>query len=1151
MVKTNIAGLLHTEKRFHRSVDLERDFTDAKALSGYVPTSHVEQILLRIASGLEEHPNRRAFRITGSYGIGKSSFALLLAHLFQNGFAGVPLDLRQRFTSNVVKGKPGLLPLLITGSKEPINLAVLRALLHTLQTRIDSKSKLRVVPKISSLIRANAPKITDGIVLDLLQDANQELIEKDHARGLLIILDELGKFLEFAAQNPERQDIFFLQQLAELSCRSGISRILFVGVLHQSFSDYAHNLTPTEQREWEKVSGRFEEIIFNQPPEQIVRLVGAALNVRQIDLPNHWGTVAKEAMRQLVDNSWFGPAVSPRAFVNAASDLYPLHPTVVPALVKFFSSFGQNERSLFSFLLSNEPGGLMEFAKSHSPSTANCYRLWNFYDYVALNYGNKLGALSLQNHWNHISAAVSSLSHSIDKAKVAKTVGILNLLQRDQFLIPTESMLPTCLANSESEQIAMRDLIRSLKKDGLLYFRGKSGGYCLWSHTNVNLHERYQEADRSLTRRRVSEVVKANLDTRPLVARRHYIETGNLRSFEIVYCSPNEIDQRAADEFTNHDGRILIPLCETKSEHNLCVQRAGLIERGNVLIGIPQPLSGLNGFIQELERWEWVRNNTRELKDDDLADKEVAQKVAWAKDALESRLQHFVGLRHTDSSMPIRWFRKGEETGFRSGQEFLSWLSDICGDLFEDAPTIRNELINRRNLSSAAARARMKLVELMFKAGNQRLLGMNESKRPPEMSMYFSVLQNTDIHRQSDSAWVIDFPRQEDAGNLLPSLNAIVKQLKEHPDSRVTASELFRMLRNSPYGVRDGLMPLLLVVVLVKHHRDIALYENGTFRSEIGHEEILRLTKVPQIFAFQWCQVGGLRMTVFQRLLAILGGEAKAPNETELLDVVKPLVTLVAGLPPYARSTKTLSAKALAARDVLLTAQDPTLMLFTDLPKACGFDSLPLRKSSAQINKNAEAFVAELQKSLNELRSAFPALLERISSQVKQVFRLADASSLANIREQVAERASGLVNLVTDIELKGFCLRIGDKLLDDGAWLESLGSFVAATPPSRWKDLDEHVFTERLHYLAAKFSRTEAVAFSALPKKENGERLLVTLTRPNGAEKSHVIHLTQKELAEADALKSEIEAKFCRNIPVTLHAISKLTWDFLDKKEKK
>jgi hypothetical protein len=65
--------------------------------------------------------------------------------------------------------------------------------------------------------------------------------------------DELGTFLEFAAHNPQQQDVFLLQRLAELAAASDKAAPMFlVGMLHQGFDAYAENLDPSTQREWEK-----------------------------------------------------------------------------------------------------------------------------------------------------------------------------------------------------------------------------------------------------------------------------------------------------------------------------------------------------------------------------------------------------------------------------------------------------------------------------------------------------------------------------------------------------------------------------------------------------------------------------------------------------------------------------------------------------------------------------------------------------------------------------------------------------------------------------------------------------------------------------------------------------------------------------------
>src|SRR6185436_6490669 len=107
-------------------------------------------------------------------------------------------------------------------------------------------------------------------------------------------------------------------------------------------------------------------------------LVGSALNTSQKLYPSGAEASSKAAMRCAAGIGWFGVAPPTTSLVSAAANLYPLHPTTIPVLVKLFSRFGQNERSLFSFLLSNEPFGLQWFAQKPSLDTP-FYRLANLY----------------------------------------------------------------------------------------------------------------------------------------------------------------------------------------------------------------------------------------------------------------------------------------------------------------------------------------------------------------------------------------------------------------------------------------------------------------------------------------------------------------------------------------------------------------------------------------------------------------------------------------------------------------------------------------------------------------------------------------------------------------------------------------------------
>ena len=86
---------LHTPScRFLRSTQLERDFSDPSALEGYILTPEIENCVGRLARGLAPNSGQRAWRITGDYGSGKSSFALLFANLIARENSALPKHLR-------------------------------------------------------------------------------------------------------------------------------------------------------------------------------------------------------------------------------------------------------------------------------------------------------------------------------------------------------------------------------------------------------------------------------------------------------------------------------------------------------------------------------------------------------------------------------------------------------------------------------------------------------------------------------------------------------------------------------------------------------------------------------------------------------------------------------------------------------------------------------------------------------------------------------------------------------------------------------------------------------------------------------------------------------------------------------------------------
>jgi hypothetical protein len=1147
MPEKKVSDLFRIGNRFLRSAHLERDFQDPSACSGYVLTDFARSCLGRVAYGLKTRSGQRAWRVTGDYGSGKSSFALLLAHLFASHTASLPTEIRNAVDYHELGvSRPRFLPVLVTCSRQALSTTILQSLHSALVQAYGRGAKSKLAAHVQSLIDAKQ-EATDNQVYELILEVNRRIICDSKGKGLLVILDELGKALEFAALHPERQDIYLLQRLAEGASRSGDEPLFVVCLLHQGFNAYADNLNQPAQREWEKIAGRFEEIVFNQPVEQIANLIASALNVSTQEIPRTQVQELNQAMDRTIEIGWFGSSAK-KTLLACAPRLYPLHPTVLPVLIRVFRRFGQNERSLFSFLLSNEPFGLKAFAERRV-SEDQRYQLHNFYDYVRANFGHRIATHSYRSHWNLIDSVVESFSTENElQVKALKTVGILNLLN-DGDLVPTQESIVCAIAGNDApDKAQVRAALGHLHRDKrILYDRGRASGLCLWPHTSVDLEKAYDDACRSIeTPRRVAGLIMDFLETRPIVARRHYIETGNLRHWDVRYCSVTELPELVVQTTTDSDGMILVPLCESSIERNVAleaVKRPDVKDRSNLLIAVPQPLNNLASLVQEAQRWEWVSTNTLELNADKYAREEVSRQKTAAHLQLQKRVQSFVGWKQLNGQMMLEWFHQGRQLDLKDGRHLLAKLSHILDAVYAQAPHIHNELVNRRNLSSAAAAARMRLIERMITNGTEVLLGMDPQKKPPEMSMYLSVLRSTGLHQERGGSWSIGEPHhRSDRSQVLPALHRIREIVQAQPDSRISVAGLCEELRKPPYGVRDGIIPLLLTAFAISHDKDIAFYKDGSFLRELSGGAMLVLTKAPEKFEIQYCRIEGVRAQLFQKLLAVLEVKPSKDREAELLDVVKNLCVFVAQLPAYVLNTKNLSPIALAVRDVILNAREPSKLIFADLPQACGFDSIG---ADATKSKSVHLFVSTLKNALDELRAAYLCLQDRLKMEISRAFDL--SGLFQQSRTQLANRAQEILLTVTETKLRAFCLRVIDDTLPESEWLESMGSYLALKPPSKWHDAEEDMFDIEIVQYATRFRRVESIMFAQNASSTNAVGVRLAITQANGAEHEQVVHFTLDEEQQLRVLQNEFGAILAKDKRLGLAAVSRAIWTTLEK----
>ena len=1189
---TPLSKLFRVASRFHRSVHLERDFYTENALEGYILTVTARETLRRVIAALENESTSKAWSLTGPYGSGKSAFALFTAKLLSNSESPTTQaawDLLKRgdeslwhqFTAFDPHERTGFCPVLISGERSPITLALLRGLERGLIAFSDSLVGDSAIQRTSFHplildIQKQLDAAENGIIpraseITGLFESATDQIRTEGGTGLLLVVDELGKFLEYAAQNPAHGDLFVLQSLAEFASRSDQTPLLMLTILHQALEQYAQRLATSQREEWAKVQGRFEEVSFVEPTEQVIRLIGSAIErTEAVEKPNLSVAIDLGLKPHRLDTS---------EFLSLLENCLPLQPTVALIVSALFRRFAQNERSLFALLSSSEPHGLQDFLanQTYNGCALPTFTLSNLYDYIYTALGSSLYTSSNGKKWAEIESALERLPDpSPMTVKLIKTIGLLGIVGEVSGNLKASKVL-LCYALNDNIEIFQNEVgepvesfesaLAMLKQHSIVIYRRYNDTYALWEGSDIDVEAQLREARAQVDPNlRLPTALSALIQLQPLVARRHLFLTGTLRYFAVRYTDLEGFDADLQMLSDDTDGLVLYTLPASEFEAGQLLKKATetlVADREEVLIAIPQSIGFLRDAVLELWCLGWVEENTPELYGDATARRELWARRTEAEREVSERLNSlFSGSiaspQAGDRLMPsgksnagvCLWYHNGKQVQIASRRALNEYLSTICDAVYSKTPILRNELINRRQISSQAASARRRLIEAMLDCQQQEKLGIDGY--PPEMSIYLSLLFHTGIHRRVSGVWGFHPPNADDKSRISPTWSQIERFLNECEASRQSVAKLYKQLEQPPFGLRSGPMPILLCAVLLHYESEITLYEEGSFVIDISMPVFERLIRSPEKFEIKRFRMEGIRAEVFQQFTGMISKPVSVIEKSPLLVIVRPLIGFIKKLPRYTMLTQELSDAAIVLRKTITDAREPDALLFEQLPQALGFDAFgPLAETDSQM---VDEFFNTLQDTLSELKQAYDDLLAFIEELIVSAFSLQSNGDSPHI--ELINRARSLLDWTIDIKLKGFLIRICDEELDFKEWVEAIGTYIANKPPASWNDSDKAHFEMNLSEFARKFHHFEAVSFEQQKQSEQladnaGEVIRVGITTLSSIERERVVAVPPTAKAQVDNIEHEIEKvlKSEKNPELRLAVLARLSQKLMEQLE--
>lgn len=1131
----SLGDKIHINSRYARSANLERDRGMQSVVESYIPTSHAVDLLERVLEADTPTNQPRAWSVVGPYGSGKSSFALFLYELLghpEEAKKAALLNIRRnhRRLHSRFKSKKTWCRVVLIGSDEPLAAVLLRALDEAAHAHWDGKfgRKPKVLAEIRSALRNGVrnPKR----ILDLIDDL-QTAIQKADDGGLLFVIDEMGRFLDYEARNGG-SGLAILQDIAERAFRGSDANILLFVFLHQAFATYARGLGEQMAKDWAKVQGRFETVSFIEAPEQMLRILVAAIsNTLTRAQQDHVSQTAQDIAHRLSDADAVPPGVSKSDVTEIFESCYPIHPISLLTLPLLCQRFAQNERTLFTYLGSQEPSGFKEKIKSLQ-DTSEWLLPCQIYDYFIENQPALLSDPIMNRRWNEVVTAVerveSSSSEDINLIQLAselvKAIGILNLVSTGSGLKASPAVLQT-LFNSEDDY---NDAIEYLITVSAIQFRRFSGEYRVWQGTDFDLLERTRDEIGKVGHLDLVQVLNERADVRPIVARRHSTRTGTVRYFNIAFADRNSIEKYLT---ASNETKVVIYLAESREDERVFENAYENFPASQVW-ALFRDTRALRSAITDVVALESLQRSAQELTTDPVASREVRERLFSAK-IIEREI---VSAMFSDLTT-ADWFWAGSRVHMATRRDLQKLLSQVMDRIFHLSPNVRNELINRDRPSGQAAAARNKLIQRMLSHSDCSRLGIE--KNPPELTIYRSILEIGGLHENRHGKWQFSEPTKSNPINLLPTWHRIGELLAASESEPISLSAMMDLLRQPPYGVRRGVSPMLFLVYFFMHRQEIAVYEEGKYSPVFDFELIERMLRRPDNFEFQRFQVDVRRAKLLNEYSQALFGESRP--SLNVLDVARPLASFVGGLDYFTLHTRKLSTNAMRVRQAISFSKSPEKLIFNELPVACGF----------RVDEVPRNFGALLLSVLRELKSALPNLLDDMRTSLCESFALPEGTDFQELREIARGRCVGLDQYTVDVEgLRSFIRRVSERDQEDHKWFSSILLFLGHKPPEKWSDQDRDAAEYRLASFSSRLIDLERLRIhheSKSRKEKIHDVILVkTVSEDDGeldqivAYNSHIDNAIEDVTRDLENKINEIGDK-----KLELAAIAKLTHNFL------
>lgn len=861
--------LFETDTNFQSSVNIYLDLNNIEKINSYIPTKSSVNFLNYYLDNISGKGDDKSTMVIAPYGKGKSHLILVLLYIISHSdYDDISVLLNKiKYIDNELYDKilkyknRKLMPIIVSNTRGTLSQALCYSLKKSLikydildinldtdydqaisrlllwkndysntydKFALELKSKYHItVKKLLNNLREYDDiamnqfceihkSILSGIdfissnsmeVVDYYQEISEKITTEYDYSGIFVVFDEFSKFLESRDPNTVTNDMKIIQDLAELSNGSkNVQQVHLQLVLHKPIGDYL-SMNHIVRNAFKGIEGRVKEYYLRTTLTNTFELVYNVIKKNQ-----SYESI-KEMNNDLYNYISYNISKLPVFYSefelqNIRNEMldgcYPLHPISAYLLVRISEKVAQNERTLFTFLAKNSPLSLNQICKKEYEFPLLLPTV--IYDYFEELLLNEKDNPNLHRIIINAKTALS-LTKDFQHKQFIKCLALILIVNNNDDLPSNVSVVSQALMISENDCIKME---QTLIKNGIIVKR-KSGQLEFKINMNLDLNATINNVINTKFNKINIINELSNIYENNVQFPRNYNTVNHITRFYKIdfiedYNFLSFADFKYYFEKDYRDGLILFLI---KGEDDLSddvIKKIEEIEDDRVIVFYPNQFCDFSSDIRRYLAVNYLLNDDYFIDENLLIKKELEIILEELKEEINEKINQIYTIEH--NKCLIYHASEGEICV----NSHLSWnrnLGEILDFVYPYTPKVNLELINKSNVKSVYKKAREHVVQQILNGTIQTVkLGTS-----PDNTIINCVLRETGLYDEQNS-------------NCLDvNMDRIVSVISDFfNQSSGSFRVLYSILLKPPYGLRKGLLPILIAYSLKKTNLNYVIY---------------------------------------------------------------------------------------------------------------------------------------------------------------------------------------------------------------------------------------------------------------------------------------------------------------------------------------